>query len=104
MAQIIQLYKDEAGFIKYYEENLLNKTTTTFDKIRTAGDFLGRAFDVSCPTCAKNAWQELLTIYNQLKTKQINEIYTKYQEEELKQFSTEEIVVPKKSSIKKDSK
>jgi len=66
MAQIIQKYKDEVGFMKYYEENLLNKTTATFDKIKTAADMLGVFYNISCPSCSKQTWQELLSIYNQL--------------------------------------
>jgi len=65
---MIQANKEgsEMEFCEFYEKNLLNKTTATFDKIKEAGAILGKSFDVSCPTCAKNSWQELLSIYNSL--------------------------------------
>lgn len=108
MAQLLQCYKDEEAFLRYYKEHLLNKTTATFDKIQTAGLYLGKTFDTSCPTCARNSWNELLSIYNQLEAnrniinteviidiqKEIepvktdeNDVYTKLEYEEIKKES-----------------
>ena len=68
MAIMIQANKEgsEMQFCEFYEKNLLNKTTATFDKIKEAGAILGKSFDITCPQCAKNAWSELLSIYNSL--------------------------------------
>ena len=73
MAFMIQANKEgsEMQFCEFYEKNLLNKTTATFDKIKEAGAILGKSFDITCPQCAKNAWSELLSIYNSLKLTQI---------------------------------
>lgn len=51
-------------FCRYYEVNLLNKNTASFDKIKTAGEILGEKVDTSCPSCARNSWLLMLNKYN----------------------------------------
>ena len=68
MATMIKqgLSEKEIEFCKYFEKNLYNKTTATFDKIKTAGDIIGYKADTNCASCARNAWLELLNRYNAL--------------------------------------
>ena len=100
------MQQNEIIYMTYFEKNLLNKTTATFETIRIGGDILGMKLDVSCPSCAKNAWYELLNRYNGMLVpwnlykesliKPIKPIHTKYEEEEI----IEEIKTkPKKPTI-----
>lgn len=85
LLQVPPVIPNVYDFLEYYEEHLLNKQTATFDVIKTAGEYAGMKLDVSCPTCAKTAWQELLRVYDKNKNmKRDEEIFTKFEEEEKK--------------------
>lgn len=82
----------EILFMKFFEENLLTKTKANFDTIRESADLIGYKADINCPACARNAFLELLNIYNRMlnawnkyKEEQYNKplepIHTKYEAE-----------------------
>jgi hypothetical protein len=108
---------NELEFMKYFENNLLHKNTASYDVIRTAADLIGYKADINCASCARNAYLELLNIYNRMlvpyeklkaeEIKPIEPIYTKYEAEEIVLESPEidklpvgeyKVIVEKKST------
>jgi hypothetical protein len=105
------LSEAEINFCKYFEINLLNKHTATFDKIKAAGDLIGYKANADCPSCARSAWLELLNKYNQLaveynKSKIEEPIYTKYESslEDVKIENEPEKKPLQKASVKNNRK
>lgn len=85
---------NEIAFMEHFEKNLLGKNKANFDTIRDAANLIGFKADINCPACARNAYLELLNIYNRMlipyekyKAEQLEKpvgpIYTKYEDEEI---------------------
>lgn len=101
----------EIDFCDYFKENLVGKSSATFDIINKASKLAGRSESATCPSCSKAEYYELLNHYNRLlpaymeylRTKvetpietipePLPDVYTKFENEELKN-------VEKKKSLK----
>jgi hypothetical protein len=85
----------EVNFMEYFEKNLLNKNTANYDTLREAAGIIKIKVDINCPSCARNAYNDLLNAYNRMKpaydkylaslviVEPIEPIYTKYENEVL---------------------
>ena len=69
------------AFRLYFEQHLLGKNTATFDVINSASVLAGRPEKAVCPDCAKAEFLELINIYNSLPAKEVEEIFTKFEDE-----------------------
>ncbi len=57
---------NEIKFMIFFEDNLLNKKSSSYDIIKQGMELIGRTDVINCPSCAKNAYYELLNKYGQL--------------------------------------
>ena len=96
----------ELDFMDYFRENLLGKSSATFETINKASKLAGRSEAATCASCSKAEYYELLNYYNRLLPSYIEYLRTKVEtptetiQEPIPDDLVEEPIVKSKKTLK----